>query len=277
MSDLLFYKFNILAGILVAYCLGLIGPALISRRQAPFVFSFSQISINILLVSLVFHFEHNKVFLAFIGALVCFLFQKLATQVSAEKENLAHTTIFVGLYSINQLLIAKFPQLQAYSTLHNTGDLVTLLNHEAITISICSGLLTLAFVIFRSPILYFNFKSSTSLFLSQRSFFEKHGNFIILFSYYFLLSLSNLYFGFLFTVGCLFILSLFAGFSSKNEISYFITSAVLLTITIPSAFYYSIQTNTVTVPSILIALLLVFVLNYFLNKYGNDKQARFWI
>jgi ABC-type Mn2+/Zn2+ transport system permease subunit len=238
MSELLFYKFNILAGILVAYCLGLIGPALISRRQAPFIFSFSQISINILLVSLVFHFEHNKVFLAIIGALVCYSFQKLASQVPAEKENLAHTSIFVGLYSVNQLLIAKFPQLQAYSTLHNTGDLVTILNNEAITLAICSGLLVLAFVILRSPILYLNFKSSTGLFLSPRGFFEKYGNFIILFSYYFLLSLSNLYFGFLFTVGCFFILSLFAGFSSKNEISYFITSAVLLAVTIPSACYY---------------------------------------
>jgi ABC-type Mn2+/Zn2+ transport system permease subunit len=268
MSDLLFYKFNILAGILVAYCLGLIGPALLSRRQAPFIFSFSQISINILLVSLVFHLEHNKVFMAFIGAFVCYAFQKLASRVPVEKENLAHTSVFVGLYSINQLLIAKFPQLQAYSTLHNTGDLVTLLNNEAITLAICSAVMILVFFIFRNPILYLNFKSSTGLFLTPNSFFEKYGNFIFLLLYYFLLSLSNLYFGFLFTVGCFFILTLMAGFSSKNEISYYITSAIVLIITIPSGFYYSIQTNTATVPTILLALLFASVLIQVITKFN---------
>lgn len=263
LSELLFYKYNILAGILVGFCLALIGPPLISRRQAPFIFSFSQISINILLFSLILQFEGNKVAIALVGALICFVLQKLASKVPPEKENLVHTSIFVGLYSINQMLISKFPQLQAYSTLHNTGDLVTILNAEAFTLAVCSGLLALAFIIFRRQILYLNFKSSTGLFLTAQSNFQKYGNFIVLFFYYFLLSLSNLYFGFLFTVGCFFILSLYAGFSSKNEIAYYFTSAVLLMLVIPAVFYLSIQTNIVTVPAILLTLLLAFVVIQF--------------
>lgn len=259
MSELFFYQYNILAGVLIGYCLGIIAPPLLSRRQAPFIFSFSQISISILLISIVLQYEGGKWPIALLGALICFLLQKIASHVPKEKESVVHTSLFVGLYSINQMLVSEFPQLQSYSTLHNTGDLVTLLDSETITLSFPTLFLCFIFIFFRKRMRAVNFMISTGLFLSPQNTFQKYENFFILFSYYFLLSLSNLYFGFLFTVGCLFILGLLAGFISKSDLAYHLSSLTLLATTVPFAFYFSINMNVLTVPTILLTSLAILI------------------
>lgn len=272
MTDLLFYKYNILAGVLVGLGLSIIAPPLLSRRQAPFIFSFSQISINILLFSIIFNLNENKFITALIGAIFCYLLQSLATKVPTEKENLVHTSIFVGLYSINQLLIAKFPQLQSFSALHNTGDLVTILNHEALALSFIVALLILGFLIFRKQILLINFKTSSGIKVPEQKILHKYSNFILLFAYYFILSLSNLYFGFLYTVGSFFILSLFASFVSQKNNYYYALVVIILCCAMPGVFYYSIQLDIITVPLLMLIYFSIFFtlkFYYYLIRENN--------
>jgi len=273
MTELNFYIYNITAGIFIGLSLALIGPNLISRRQAPFIFSFSQISIITLLLSVILQFEGSRILIALLSSILCYVLQKTASKIPPEKENLIYTSAFIGLYAINQLLISRFPQLHAYSSLHHTGDIVTLLDNEAIGLTCFALLYSLLLILMRKKILKFEFQESISIRISERTIGYYVADFFVLMSYYFLLSISNLYFGFLYTVGTLFILTLFSSFSVNSLKSYYILILSVLMLVIPGVFYVSIRTNALAVPVVLLAHLTIFLILKTLTKLLSGSKA----
>lgn len=259
-ESIYFYKWSILSGTLMAICLSLIAPFLQSRRQTLLVFSYSQIAVVVLLMSLVLNMNLSKEVLAIFCALLCWLGAYFFDIKSSKNQSIFFATSFVALYCINQILISVFPHLTAYSSLHNSGDLITILNDEAKYVIFLAVVFLILLTLGHKKILKFSFIRSIGLSFQNQSINSRFFEFSLLLFFYYIISISTLYFGFLFTVGIMFISIIVPTYLSQSYLGNFFNTLLLVATVLPTSFYLSVKINYITVPTILLSFLIAIVL-----------------